>query len=491
MLSKAWLAWALVFCPAVCAAQDALQAQYKEAVAAGRSEGLAALVRRLDTLARSSPGAAFTAEIHETIQAVGLLHPGSVPDRSSRLQILRAQASGNAALVRSLARIAILDQYYEAAIRGKAGNAAAMADALFEGSLLGIQASADAALRAGNLGLAESLAARVVETDPFSPLIACSYVVLGLCRAYRGDATAAAMEFQRAIAVSPLPTVYGRTQDYLFQAYRFARPAPGLIGSLFDDETATPLSGTQGLKDPKSFAFQDNAFTLIDRDQILAVSADGKVQETRAGRRIDDLAWGGSGKFFYLSEDGIDFGSGALTKLTWVSAGKTKTLGKLRSLAVDADGTVFVLDQEAGLLRGTPGTGPAIAMTPVAQARGRLLRMDRRGILYVLASDQRSVMIFSHDGKPLLTVSPAVAAGKEPSIEYFALDSLNHLYILDQASIEILSVNNGDRGIEKVSLATVPLDQRPAHKNLRVIAVAADGSVSVTGKNEDNWVVFR
>ena len=322
-------------------------------------------------------------------------------------------------------------------------------------------------------------------------MIASSYVVLGLCNTYRGNVPAAAMEFQRAMAVSPLPTVYGRTQDYLFQSYRFARPTPGLVGSLFDEETATPISGTQGVKDPRSLAFQDNAFTLIDRDQILAISGDGKVVETKAGRQIDDLAWAGPGKFFYLSENGIDFGSGAWTKLTWVSGGKTKTLGKLRSFAVDADGTVFVLDQEAGLLRGTPGPGPTIAMTAVAQARGRLLRMDRRGKLYILATDQRSVLLYSREGKPLITISPAVAAGKEPAIEYFALDALNHLYVLDQASIEIFTVNDGAGGIEKVSIATVPLDQRASHKNLSVIAVASDGSVSVTGKNEDNWVVFR
>ena len=28
-------------------------------------------------------------------------------------------------------------------------------------------------------------------------------------------------------------------------------------------------------------------------------------------------------------------------------------------------------------------------------------------------------------------------------------------------------------------------------KNLRVLAVADDGTVVVTGRNDDNWVVFR
>ena len=167
--SKAWLALALVFCPGIVAAQEILRAQYDEAMAAGRGDGLATLVRRLDALANGSPGAPVTAEIHETIQAIGLLHPGSVPDRTARLQTLRAQAAGNAALLRSLKRIAILDQYYEAATRGNTGNAAALSDSLLEGSLLGIQASADAALRAGNYDLAETLASRAIEADPFPP----------------------------------------------------------------------------------------------------------------------------------------------------------------------------------------------------------------------------------------------------------------------------------------------------------------------------------
>jgi tetratricopeptide (TPR) repeat protein len=490
VLSKAGLVLVLLSFVAPAAAQSSVQMRYYEAMAAARAEGLPALVSKLDALAAASPGTA-AANLHETIQLIGLLHPGSVPDIAPRLQALRAQAGENPALARALKRLTVLQQYYAAAARGDTSNSSALADPVFEGSVWGVLASADAAMRAGNYVDAEILAGRVIEADPYSPLIASAYVVLGICSSYLGDPLGAACEFQRAFAVSPLPTIYGRTQDYLIATYRFARPVPGPLGNLYDEETATPMAVTQGIKDPRSLIAHDGTFTLVDREQIFAVGVDGKVMDTKAGRRVEDVVSAGAGKLYYLSEDGVDLGNGTWTKLSWMSGGKTKNLSKLRSIALAATGDIYVLDQEAGLLRGVPSPGAVIPMTPVAQARGRLLRIDRRGRFYVLGTDQRSIAIYSSDGKPAATVSPETAAGKDPSIEYFALDPLDHLYILDQASIQVFGTKPGATGLEKARISTVPLDQRPSHRNLRVIAVASDGVVAVTGKNEDNWVIFR
>ena len=68
---------------------------------------------------------------------------------------------------------------------------------------------------------------------------------------------------------------------------------------------------------------------------------------------------------------------------------------------------------------------------------------------------------------------------------------MNHIYILDQTSIQIFEMNETNSGLEKVKGSTITLDQRPQYKNLRVLAVSATGEMVVTGKNDDNWVTFQ
>jgi hypothetical protein len=488
VLSKAWLAAALYLFAVQSIPLDSLQVQYADALAAARINGLPGLIAELDALANASPGSPFLPKIHETILAIGLIHPGSVPDPSTRLQNLRALGTQSA--VDCAKRISILEQYYAAAAQGSP-DASILADPVLQGSPLALQAAADAAFRVSDWGRAETLAARVIEGNPDSPLVASSYIILGLCSSYRGQAAEAAAHFQRAFTLTPLPTRYGNPQDLLFTAYRFARPAPGAVGDVYDDESITPIPQAQSVKDPRCLLYQDGVFSLIDRDQVLAFSAAGKAMETRAGRRVEDAAKAGPGRTYFITEDAADFGGGTWARLTWISAGKTKNLGKLRSIAVEPQGSFLVLDQEAGLLRGTPAPGNAIQMTQVAQIRGRLLRLGQRGYLYVLSNDQRFVQVYARDLKPLLPIQSSGSGGKEGAIEYFALDALDHLYLLDSSSIQIFGIHESSSGLQKTPLGTVALDQRPAHKNLKVIAAGGDGTVAVAGKNDDNWVVFR
>jgi len=473
-------------------AQDRVQVQYYEAMASGSAEGLPALVRKLDAAASAFPTAAFTPRLHEIIQMIALLHPGSVPDQAARFQAVKAQAAANPALARVLRRLEILQEYYAAAAKGRPESAAAgLSEGVFEGSVLGMQALADAALRTRDYAKAGAMAEQIIEADPYSPLLANAYVILGFCDMYRGNSPAAARHFQRAMAVSPLPTIYGNTREYLSAIYRFARPSPAAIGEVFDEVTAAKIAGIQGLKDPRALLFHQDQFFLVDREQIITLAPDGKVVEAKPARKIEDLAISVGGKFYYLADDAIDLGTGTLTPLSATIAGKPKMLKKLRSLAVDERGDIFLLDQDAGLFTGTPNATGTLTLTAVAPVRGRLVKVDRRGNLYILTQDQRSITVLSRDGKQLASLAPASSTGKEPSIEYFALDALNHIYILDSTSIQIYAINEGSAGLEGVKAGVILLDPRPQYKNLRVLAVSATGEMAVTGKNEDNWVLFR
>ncbi len=472
--------------------QEPLQAQYLEAMSAGVEEGLPSLVRKLDAAANASPASPYAPRVLETIQTIALLHPGSVPDHAARLQAMKSLSSGNPEMAKALRRIEIVRGYYAAAAQGHPERAAdALSDAVFENSLLGVQASADAALRLRDYARAEALAEQIIEADPHSPLLANAYVILGLRDVFMGAAPAAARHFQRALAITPLPTQYGNTQDLLAAIYRFVRPTPGAVGELFDDVAVSRLPAGQGLKDPRSLLFHQDKFILLDREQILSISKDGKSAETKPVRKIEDFVTAADGKYYYLAENAVDLGTGTWTPLSATIGGKPKALKKLRSLAVDQRGDVIFLDQDAGLFAGSPAAGGAVSLTALAPVRGRLVRVDGRGNIYVLGVDERSISVLSRDGKSLTTVSPAPAAGKEPSIEYFALDTLNHVYILDPTSIQIFAMNDGSAGLDKAKAGVIPFDARPQFKNLKVLAVSPTGEIAVTGKNDDNWVLFR
>ena len=468
------------------------EALFHEAMAAAPAEGLPALVRRLDRIAGEIPVSPIMPDLLETIQVIGLLHPGSVPDRPVRLASLKARAAGNAGLARVLKRIEILQAYYQAAGRGQSEReAATLSDPVFEGSILGVQAQADAALRARDYRRAESLAMRVLEADPYSPLLADAHAILGLSAAFQGDARAAVRHFRKAAAVTELPTLYGDTRNYLFTASRFALPGPAPVGEVFDEMAPILLTGFAGLKDPQSLALAAGNFILVDKEQTVRISPDGEVLEAKPARKIVDAAAAGDGTVWLLAEDGIDPGTGSMVQLSLSSGGKARPLRKLRSLAFDQAGDVYLLDQDAGLLRGRPAEDGRLEIAALAPVRGELVRVDGRGNLFVLEAAGKSVLLLSREGKQLLSVTTAPVGGRAGAIGFFALDVLNHIYVLDSNSMQIFAINDGTAGPAAQLLATLPLEQRPPFKNLRVLGVTGTGEVVVTGKNDDTWIRYR
>jgi hypothetical protein len=254
-----------------------------------------------------------------------------------------------------------------------------------------------------------------------------------------------------------------------------------------------PIAGIQELKDPRALHYIAGRFVLLDRDQIITLAQDGKASEAKAVRQMQDFAAAGTGTSYYLAEDSLDAGSGGFLKLSVTVAGKKKDLENLRSLAVDSRGDLYLLDQDHGLFRALPAAKGAPSISPVAAVRGRLLRIDRRGYLYVLSQERRNILVLSRSGKQLALVTPSAPAGKSPSVEHFALDSLNHIYILEAESnsIQIFAVNNNSRGLEAVPVTTLALEARPQFKDLKVLALSDTGEMALTGKNADTWILYK
>jgi tetratricopeptide (TPR) repeat protein len=472
--------------------QDSTRIQFYEAMAAAPAEGIPALLKRLDAIAAGSPSSASTPFIQETIQVIGFLHPGTVPDQAARLKALKSSAAANPALTAVLQRLEILQPYYDAAVRGNSESVAGtLNNPALAGSLPGYLAMADAALRAREYARAEAYSRQAIEADPYSPLLANAYMNLGLSATFRGETQAAARHFQRALAVTPLATIYGDTRNFLFTAYRFARSAPAPIGEIFDDMSAVRLGGATVLKDPQSLVAAERGYYVVDREQLISVAPDGKVLETKPARKLVDASSTPGGKLYLLAEDGLDLGTGTFIPLSLTIEGKPKALKKMRSLAVAARGDIYIVDQDYGLLRGTLTGAGTPAFSVLAPTKARLLRVDSRGNLYQLAADGKSVLACTRDGKQITSIVPAPVAGKEPEIECFALDSLNHLYILDANSIQVFAMIDRTAGLDRVRIASFILDSRPQFKNLRVLAVNAAGEMATIGKNEDTWVYFR
>ena len=491
--SLAWLLFFLGFLPENGLIYDALQAKFQEAISSANIDGLPTLLKKLDGISNLDPSSPAAASSREMIQILALLHPGLVPDQAARFQKMRASAEGNARLSRSVKRLEILQAYYTGAAQGLTeGALARLSDAVFEDSLLGLQARADAAFQAGDYDQSDYLAYQVIEAAPYSPIQANTFLMLGLSEVYRGNTTAAARHFQRALISSPLPTLRGLAQDHLTLIHRYVRPTPGKFGELFDEELTSRISGVPEIKDPRALVFDHGKFILADREQVLVLSASGAVEESRAARDIEDVAVNRNGIHYYLREDALDLGTESPVRLNFPAAGKEKAPRRLRSLALGVQGDLLLLDEELGLLRCTLAGTVLQSSGALSAARGHLVRVDSRGYIYLLSWDRRSIQVLSKEGK-LSTTLPSPAPGKEPLIQSFALDSHNHVYLLDTSSnaIQVFAVNQGNAGLQSAKVSTIPLHPLPNHKNLRVIAVSSAGEVAVTGKNEDNWVLFR
>lgn len=474
-------------------ALDETQILFYEALELVPADGIPSLIGKLDAIINKAPSSSFAPYVLETIHVVGLLHPGSVPDRMARLESLKASAAGNPGMAKVLKRIEILQSYYAAATQQDPERAsAALSDPVFEGSSYATQALADAALRMGDYGKASTLAYQVIENDPYSPLRSNAYMILGLSSAFCGDAKSALTHFQHALAASSLPTIYGNPRDYAFTTYRFSREVPAAVGEVFDEVLSTRIADGAGLKDPQALLPGDKGFVLLDKEMILTISPDGKVLDKKQARKIEDISVGRDGKIYSITDEQIDLGSGNLATLSLTAGKKLKRITKLRSLAADARGYIYFLDQDLGVLRGdTTVKAGSLSLTEFAPVKGRLIRADNWGNLYVLSSDQKGILVLSREGKQLGSVQPNPVAGKIGLIEYFALDSLNHLYILESNSIQIFTMISGSAGIEKKRVGLYALDQRPQFRNLRVLSVHATGALVMTGRNEDNWVNFK
>ncbi len=477
--------------PAV--ALDETQLRFYEALELAPVQGIPSLIGKLDALIKNAPASSFAPHVVETIHVIGLLHPGSVPDQTARIESLKTSASGNPAMAGVLKRLEILKAYYAAAARGDPEAAsAALSDPVLDGSVYGIQAQADAALRLHDYGKAETLACQVVENDPHSPLLSSTYMILGLSSAFRGDSRAALIHFQRALAASALPTIYGNPRDYVFTTYRFSRAVPAPVGEIFEEAGATRLAGGTGFKDPQALIPGEKGYVLLDKEVILTVSPDGKILDKRPARKVEDIAATRDGKLYVITDEQIDLGSGTPAILNLTGGKKIKRITKLRSLAVDARGYIYFLDQDLGILRSDATvTAGALTLTDFSPVKGRLIRADSWGNLYVLSPDQKSIQILSREGKPLGSVQPDPVAGKTGDIEHFALDSMNHLYMLASDSVQIFELINGSAGMEKKRVSLYAFDQRTPFRDLKVLGVHPTGELFMTGKNEDNWVCFK
>lgn len=473
---------------------DRALAEY-HGIMAGAAEGdMPALVKKLDSLCASFPNAPVVASALETIQWIALLHPGAVPDQPRRWEEMRKAAGANAVLARSIRRVEILRTYFGGNGKPPPPRAAlALSDPVVGESWLGLLGRSDAAFRGGDYAGARELALQAVEPEPESPLLASASVLLGLAHAHEGNLPLAAEHFQRAATLTPLETLYGSAQDFLATALRFL-PGPTAAPARIFEAPATPvIAGLQEFRDPRSFHFSDGKFRLLDRDQVLVLSPEGKLEEARPARQVEDIAPDGRGALVQITRETVLAQGGRPVRLTAAVGGRTRNVSKLQSVAVGADGDLYLLDEEHGVLRATRKEDDSLAVSVISPARGRLLRMDARGHLYILSQDRKTVSVMTSSGEALISVTPRTAGGKSPSIEHFALDSLNHVYLLDAGAgtIHIVAVNSAGPGLTASAVDTIPLEAGEPFKNLRVLAVSARGELVAAGKGANTWVWYR
>lgn len=284
-------------------------------------------------------------------------------------------------------------------------------------------------------------------------------------------------------------------------ATSLARRLRGKGGVLaYGASEAVPARGLTSLDEPSALINEpDGSFLLVDQGagKLYRVAGDaatpvgsGTAQEPGAAVRLSD------GTLVIGSKNGmvaVPAGKGVPTTGTW--GGRTRLLKRVRAMAVNSKGDLFIVDRDYdGLLRCTSG---AAACSPWSTAgKLRTVKVGSSDFVYALDDKQPVVRVFDDNGRLVTAVGPLFGATKLEKITDIAVDAAYALYLLDadlhRIEVGALRVTaDGRLTAEPLGSVTVPPEGDRAMKNPSALTVTPSGVLLVAGKSASPLLRFR
>lgn len=284
-------------------------------------------------------------------------------------------------------------------------------------------------------------------------------------------------------------------------ATSLARRLRGRSGALAYGASEVVLArGLTSLDEPSALINEpDGSFLLVDQGagKLYRVAGDaatpvgsGTAQEPSAAVRLSD------GTLVIGSKNGmvaVPAGKAVPTTGTW--GGKTRPLKRVRAMAVNSKGDLFIVDRDYdGLLRCNSG---AAACSPWSAAgKLRTVKVGSSDFVYALDDKQPVVRVFDDNGKLVTAVGPLFGVTKLEKITDIAVDAAYALYLLDADlhRIEVAALratSDGRLTAEPLGSVTVPSEGDRAMKNPSALTVTPSGVLLVTGRSASPLLRFR
>jgi hypothetical protein len=181
------------------------------------------------------------------------------------------------------------------------------------------------------------------------------------------------------------------------------------------------------------------------------------------------------------------------TSGTW--NGKARPVRKIRSVAANSRGDLFVVDRDYdGLLRCAAGATSCAPWGPPGKLR--VVKVGPSDLVVTLTDKQNIVRVVDPAGKLLTTVGPSIGAARLQATVDVDVDRAYCLYLLDGdlRRVDIVALRIGPDGrtsAEPIGTVTIPAEGQRAIKDPSALAVSPDGTVVVAGKGTSQLLRFR
>ncbi len=167
-------------------------------------------------------------------------------------------------------------------------------------------------------------------------------------------------------------------------------------------------------------------------------------------------------------------------------AARGRSLGKVRAIAANSRGDLFVADRDFdGVLRCQTGGTSCGSWGPPGKVRS--IAVSKSDFVYLLDEGQQTIRVTDDSGKLLTAFGPMVGSTQLDKVVDIAVDAAYTVYILDGGAKRLhvgalRQAADGRISIQVIASITIPTEGEPSIKNPSAIGVTASGAALVAGR---------
>lgn len=278
-----------------------------------------------------------------------------------------------------------------------------------------------------------------------------------------------------------------------------ARRLRSRVGTFTYGAEVVAPRGLTSLDEPTALVnAPDGTLLLVDQgaDKLYRLTGDAAaplgaaVQNPSAAIQLSD------GAVAIGTKNGIvSLPAGKTVPTTGSWGGKTRALKRVRSMAANSKGDLFLVDREYdGLLRCAAGAATCAPWS--APGALRAVKVGPSDYVYTLDEKQQVIRVFDDAGKLVTTVGPLFGGTKLEKVADIAVDSAYGLYLLDADlhRVEIVALHvqpDGRLSADSIGSVAIPPQGDRAIKNPSALTVTPSGAILVAGKSVARMLRFR